>query len=56
MYPGLIKENQRMSTCNRLDLQTQRISTDYAQKSPDHWSRQQDDKHVQHFDAKMLIF
>ena len=22
IYPNLIKENQRMSTCNRLDLQT----------------------------------
>ena len=32
--PRLIKENQRMSTCNRLDLQTTRISTGYAQKSP----------------------
>jgi hypothetical protein len=30
---GLIKENRRMSTCKRLDLQTQG-STDYAQNPP----------------------
>jgi hypothetical protein len=34
IYPNLIKENRRMSTCNRLDLHTLRISTDNAQKSP----------------------
>ena len=35
IYPSLTKENRRMSTCNRLDLQTHtRISTDYAQKFP----------------------
>jgi hypothetical protein len=33
-YPSFIKEQQRMSTCNRLDLQTLRMSTDCAQKSP----------------------
>ena len=32
--PNLMKENRGMSTCNRLDLQTLKISTDYAQKSP----------------------
>ena len=38
-YPTLIKENRRMSACNRLDLQNTRISTDYAKNLPDHWSR-----------------
>ena len=33
LYPGLIKENRRMSTRNRLDLRT-RKPTSYAQKSP----------------------
>jgi hypothetical protein len=28
VYPNFIKKNWRMSTCNRLDLQTLRISTD----------------------------
>ena len=32
-----VKGNRRMSTCNRLDLQTLGISTDYAKKSPEHW-------------------
>jgi hypothetical protein len=36
IYPNLIKENRRMSTCHRLDLQTLRISTDYARNLPDH--------------------
>jgi hypothetical protein len=35
IYPNFVKENRRMSTSNRLDLQNTRISTDgYAQKSP----------------------
>ena len=33
--PNLMKENRRMSTCNRLNgLANTRISTGYAQKSP----------------------
>ena len=34
IYPNLIKENQRMSTCNPVGLANTRISTGYAQKSP----------------------
>ena len=34
IYPNLLKENRRMWTCNRLDLQNTRISTGYVQKSP----------------------
>ena len=34
IYPNLIKENRRISTCNRLDFANARISTDYVQKSP----------------------
>ena len=34
IHPNLKKKNWMMWTCNRLDLQTLRISTDYAQKSP----------------------
>ena len=33
MYPDLIKENWKISTCNWLDLQTLGISTGYVQKS-----------------------
>ena len=37
-YPNLIKENRRMSTWNQpVGLANTRMSTDYAQKSPDHW-------------------
>ena len=34
IYPNLIKENRRMSTCNQLGFANTRISTNYAQKSP----------------------
>ena len=34
IYPNLIKENWRISTCNRLDLQTLRSEPEYARKSP----------------------
>jgi len=33
-FHNLIKENRKMSTCNRLVLETLTISTDHAQKSP----------------------
>ena len=38
IYPNLIKENRRMSTCNRLDLQTLGSQPIIMPKNlPDHW-------------------
>ena len=40
LYPNSIKENRRMSTCNRLELQTlgsQPVTT--PKNLPDHWSK-----------------
>jgi hypothetical protein len=34
IYPNLTKENRRMSTCNRLNLQTLGSQPVYAQKPP----------------------
>ena len=34
IYPNVIKENWRMSTCKPVELANTRISTGYAQKSP----------------------
>ena len=38
IYPNLIKENRRMSTCNRLDLQTLGSQPLVPKNLPDHWS------------------
>ena len=35
IYPNLLKENWRMSTCNRLDLQTLRSQLIMPKKLPD---------------------
>ena len=37
IYPNLLKENRRMSTCNRLDLQTLGSQPVIPKKLPDHW-------------------
>ena len=37
IYPNLIKENQRMSTCNQLDLQTLGSQPVMPKNLPDHW-------------------
>ena len=39
IYPNLIKENRRMSTCNRLDLQTLGSQPLVSKNLPDHWWR-----------------
>ena len=39
IYPNLIKGNRRMSTCNRLDLQTLGSQPVMPKILPDHWSR-----------------
>ena len=36
IYPNLIKENRRMSTCNRLDLQTLGSQPVVPKNLPDH--------------------
>ena len=38
-YPNLIKENRRMSTCNRLDLQTLGSQPIMLKNLPNHWAR-----------------
>ena len=37
IYPNLIKENRRMSTCNRLDLQTLGSQPVMPKNLPDDW-------------------
>ena len=37
IYPNLTKENQRMSTCNRLDLQTLESQPITPKILPNHW-------------------
>ena len=37
IYPNLIKANQRMSTCNQLDLQTLGSQPVIPKNLPDHW-------------------
>ena len=37
IYPNLVKENRRVSTCNRLDLQTQGSQPVMPENLPDHW-------------------
>ena len=37
IYPNLIKENRRMSICNRLDLQTLGFRPVMPKNLPDHW-------------------
>ena len=37
IYPNLIKENRRMPTCNRLDLQTLGSPPIVPKNLPDHW-------------------
>ena len=37
IYLNVIKENRRMSTCNRLDLQTLRSQPIMPKNLPDHW-------------------
>jgi hypothetical protein len=39
IHPNSIKENQRMSTCNRLDLQTLVSQPIVPKNLPKHWSR-----------------
>jgi hypothetical protein len=41
IYPNLIKENWRMSTCNRLELPTLGSQPIMPKNLPDHWSEQQ---------------
>jgi hypothetical protein len=38
IYPNLRKENRRMSTCNRPDLQTRGSQPIMLKNLPDHWS------------------
>jgi hypothetical protein len=38
MHLKLIKRNRRMSTCNRLELQTLRSQLIMPKNLPDHWS------------------
>ena len=38
IYPNWIKENQRMSTCNRLDLQARGSQPVMPKNLPHHWS------------------
>jgi hypothetical protein len=38
IYPNFIKANRRMSTCNRLDLQTLGSQPIKPKNLPDHWS------------------
>ena len=37
IYPNLVEENRRMSTCSRLDLQTQGSQPVMPKNLPDHW-------------------
>ena len=37
IYLNLVKENRRMSTCNRLDLQTLGSQPVMPKNLPDHW-------------------
>ena len=37
MYPNLVKENRRMSSCNRLNLQTLDSHPIMPKHLPDHW-------------------
>jgi hypothetical protein len=37
IHPNPIKENRRMSTCNRLDLQTLGSQPTMSKNLPDHW-------------------
>ena len=37
IYPNLMKENRRMSTCNWLDLQTLGSQPVMPKNLPDHW-------------------
>ena len=37
IYPNLVKENRRMSTCNRLDLGTLGSQPVVPKNLPDHW-------------------
>ena len=37
IYPNFVRENQRMSTCNRLDLQTLGSQLILPRNLPDHW-------------------
>ena len=37
IYPNLIKENRRISTCNRLELQTLGFQPVKPKNLPDHW-------------------
>ena len=37
IYPNLIKENRRLSTCNRLNLQTLGSQPVMPNNLPDHW-------------------
>ena len=37
IYPTFIKENRKMSTCNRLDLQTLGSQPVMLKILPDHW-------------------
>ena len=47
IYPNLIKKNRRMSTCNRLDLQTLGSQPIMPKNLPDH-------RHVEpHFDHSL---
>ena len=43
IYPNLIKENQKLSTCNWLDLQTLGFQPLMPKNLPDHWEGEIDD-------------
>ena len=49
IYPSLIKENRRMSTCNRLDLQTLGSQPVMPKNLPDHWSSVQEGRFLGYF-------
>ena len=49
IYPNLMKENRRMSTCNRLDLQTLGSQPFMLKNLPNHWCKRL--KHCPVFDS-----
>ena len=50
IYPNLIKEIRRMSTCNRLDLQTLGSQPIMPKNLPDHWSELGENENQLDFD------
>ena len=54
IYPNLIKENRRMSTCNRLDLQTLGSQPIMPKNLPDHCLRMPEGHHL-HSISRIVI-